>query len=184
MRLPSIHTPVLRADISDSEQCRLSGGWVSSLIMFRTDWHILKGIYQIFRSSSCQLIKFISIVRWDIWSISHCKLPYVSQRCCEINWARVLKGSSSASKRGEKGKGKMHRWTVFLKESFYAFSCFFFLSFSVLYMFLCTLKILKKGQRSSSLPHKTLHLKRLVISPTFNSLTLWHHTTSPCHTFA
>ena len=26
--------------------------------------------------------------------------------------------------------------------------------------------------------------KRLVSSPTFNSVTLWHHTASPCHTFA
>ena len=36
--------------------------------------------------------------------------------------------------------------------------------------------------RSSSLPQKRLRLKRLVGSPAFNSVTLWHHTASPCHT--
>ena len=34
------------------------------------------------------------------------------------------------------------------------------------------------------LAQKTLLLKRFVGSPTDNSVTLWHHTTSSCHTFA
>ena len=42
---------------------------------------------------------------------------------------------------------------------------------------------LKETCRSSSLPQKTLLLKRLISSPAFNSMTLWHHTTSSCHVY-
>ena len=35
--------------------------------------------------------------------------------------------------------------------------------------------------RSSSSPQKTLPLKHLISSLTFNSVTLWHHNTSPCN---
>ena len=38
--------------------------------------------------------------------------------------------------------------------------------------------------RRSSVPQKTLLLKRLVSSPAFTSVTLWHHNASTCHTFA
>ena len=38
--------------------------------------------------------------------------------------------------------------------------------------------------RSSFLQQKTLLLKRLVSSLTSYRVTLWHHTTSPCHTVA
>ena len=38
-------------------------------------------------------------------------------------------------------------------------------------------KIKFNTNRSSSLPQETLLLKRLISSPDFNSVTLWHHTT-------
>ena len=64
-----------------------------------------------------------------------------------------------------------------LKEIYYAF--YFFLSFIVLYRFLCNLvkrfsfflKERQKGQNPSPLQQKTLLLKRLVSSPAFNYLT-------------
>ena len=56
-------------------------------------------------------------------------------------------------------------------------SCCSFLFPSEIYIF-CTCK--RSWKRSkSSLPLKTLHLKRLVSSPAFNSVTLWHHSPSP-----
>ena len=67
---------------------------------------------------------------------------------------------------------------------------FFVLSVSVLYRLLCMLKVFKfkrvkvRTKRSSSLPQKTLLLKRLRSSPAFNSVTFRHHATSPCLTYS
>ena len=58
---------------------------------------------------------------------------------------------------------------------------------SCVVLFLCMLEVNEVKvwtNRSSSLPQKTLLLKRLVSGPAFNSVTLWHHITSPCHKFA
>ena len=46
-----------------------------------------------------------------------------------------------------------------------------------------TKKVKVPNGRSSPLPQKTLLLKCLVSRPALNSVTLWHHTVSPCHTF-
>ena len=52
---------------------------------------------------------------------------------------------------------------------------------SIMYRLLFMLKILKvkKPKVGCSFPQKTLLLKRLASSPALNSVTLWHHTTSP-----
>lgn len=51
---------------------------------------------------------------------------------------------------------------------------FLFLSFSVFFFFFFKLKVKVCNNRGSSLPRKTLHLKRLVRSPAFNYLTSHH----------
>ena len=49
-------------------------------------------------------------------------------------------------------------------------------------MFLCILDIFNVcANRSSSLPWKTLLIKRLTNNPTFNSVTLWHHRVTHLH---
>ena len=88
----------------------------------------------------------------------------------------------------------LYCWSSYstLKEMMYDYwYSLFFQNASVIFIGSCAckrsfkLKSLKSTpNKSFSLPQKTLLLRRLISSPTFNSLTSWHHTTSPCHTFA
>ena len=77
---------------------------------------------------------------------------------------------------------------ISIKEDPWCFKKHFFYLPSVRYECYLTCKTsrnLKKAEsnRSSFLPRETLLLKCLVSCCAFNSVTLWHHTTLPCHTY-
>ena len=75
-----------------------------------------------------------------------------------------------------------------LKETYYAFFGLFFppcpsVCF-IAWAWKRSLKLKSPSQQSSSFPRETLLLIRLIGCPAFNSMTLWHHSTSSLPTFA
>ena len=72
-------------------------------------------------------------------------------------------------------------WGYYLKETFYAFSFLPALHCVINCMFLCKVEKVEVHTKSSSLPQKTLFLKRPISSLTIGPVTLWHHNVTMSH---
>ena len=126
----------------------------------------------------CEKSLFYQLVRhWKLWDCRSIVGRRAEALCFQWGVDETLKIQRATNKLVQ-----LHEWPNTSNQGA-LFCCFVFVLFHICSRECEIIYKVKKAEASRSSHRKPCTWKRLVSSPAFNSVTLWHHTTSPCHTF-